>query len=361
MAHHSRAAVMHHPGRPMELLKIRLADPRPGEVVVHTAIAGVCGTDLHFAAGRFPYPVPTVLGHEAAGTIAAVGDGVDHLTVGDRVIVCDQIYCGNCPACLSGSMVYCTDSGAKQRQRERLSLEGTSFRQYLGVSAFAEKLLVDAHACIPAPDDLPLDAAALLSCCLTTGLAAVFNVARPAAGSRVAVIGCGGVGLGAVQAARIAGAAQIVAVDLEDHRLALAAEVGATDTVNAASTDPVKAVIDLADGGVERSIEAVGLPETATQAFRVLAAGGNATVLGMMPPGADIAVPGRLLRQGRSIGGTVMGSVRTRSDIPRYADLALRGLLHTEPLITSTRPLDQLDHSLADARARRGVRHTIEF
>ncbi|MDG4834873.1 zinc-binding dehydrogenase [Solwaraspora sp. WMMD1047] len=357
----TRAAVLETAGQPLRIRDITLTDPGPGEVLVRTVSTGICGTDVHFADGMLPYPLPTVLGHEAAGTVEAVGDGDHGITVGTRVIVCDQTFCGHCPSCLSGQMVYCADRGAKQRQRRRLALDDQPMRQYLGVSSFAELMLVDAHNLLPMPDALSFDAAALLSCCLTTGLAAVFNVARPAPGSRIAIIGCGGVGLGAVQAARIAGAAQIIAIDPQQHRRDLATRLGATDTIDPDQDDTITAVIEASGGGVDRAVEAVGLPTTAAQAFSVLLPGGHATVLGMMPPGTDIALPGRLLRQGRSIGGTIMGSVRTPADIPRYADLAVRGTLRTDDLVTSRRPLPEVNAALADARSHHGVRAVLAF
>ncbi|MEV8476224.1 zinc-binding dehydrogenase [Streptomyces sp. NPDC051173] len=362
MSYRCQAAVLHHPGQSLRLQEIELADPRPGEVLVRTMAAGICGTDLHFATGTVPYPLPTVLGHEASGIVEAIGENVTGIAPGDRVIVCDQTFCGHCPACLSGAMVYCTDTTGKQRQRHRLTLDGAPFRQYLGVSAFAELMLLDARALIPLPDDVSFGAGALLSCCITTGLAAVFNVSRPEPGSRVAVIGTGGVGLSAVQAARIAGAAQIIAADLEDHRLALASELGATDTVRAgAGDDLAEKITELSGGGVDRSIEAVGLPHTASTAFRALAPQGHATIVGMMPPGADVPVPGRLLRHGRTLAGTVMGSVRTLADIPRYTALLHNQQLRAEPLVTSVLPLAQIDEALQRAQARHGARTLVSF
>lgn len=361
MPYSCRAAVLHAPGEPMRIEKVELAELAAGEVLVRTMSAGICATDLHFGAGRFPYPVPTVLGHEASGVIEAVGPGVTGFTSGDRVIVCDQIFCGRCAACLSGAMVYCTDTSGKERQRRRMILAGRPIRQYLGVSAFAELMLVDANALIPLPSAVSSDVGALLGCCLTTGLAAVFNVAQLRPGDSVAVFGCGGVGLGAVQAARIAGATQIIAVDLEEHRLAVAVKVGATVTVNASTKDSVEAIRAVTPEGVNRSVEAVGLVETAAQAFAVLAPGGQATVLGMLPPGAEVPLPGSLLRHGRSLGGTVMGSVRTRADIPRYADLVHKGMLQADDIATHRRPLEEINEALRAATAREGIRQMIRF
>ncbi|MFC0532062.1 zinc-binding dehydrogenase [Phytohabitans kaempferiae] len=362
MAHTAMAAVLRTVADPMCVEQITVADPGVGEVLVRTAVTGICGTDVHFADGRIPYPTPTVLGHEAAGTVELVGPGVTDISAGQRVIVCDQTFCGRCGNCLSGQMVYCTDPTTKQRQRQRLRIDDRHCRQYLGVSALADLMLVDAHNLVPIPDALPFEAAALLSCCLTTGLAAVFNIARPTPGGRVAVFGCGGVGLGAIQAARIAGAAQIIAVDPQPHRRALAAAIGATHAIDPTSDDPVAAVLAATGGaGVEAAVEAVGSPDTVAHAVAVLAPDGHATILGMSPAGADITLPARLLRQGRTITGTVMGSVRTRADIPRYADLALRGLLRTQELITSRRPLAEVNDAFADTRAHRGVRALITF
>jgi S-(hydroxymethyl)glutathione dehydrogenase / alcohol dehydrogenase len=214
----ARAAVLHEPGKPMTIEQISLREPGPGEVLVKTASVGICGTDLHFAAGRFPYPLPTVLGHEASGTVEQAGPGVTSVRVGDRVLVCDQIPCGQCGNCLSGRMVYCTDPSGKQRQKTRLTLDGQPFRQYLGVSALADRMLVDAAALIALPEEVSFTAGALLGCCLTTGTATILNTAGTRPGQSVLVIGCGGVGLGAVQAARIAGAAQIIAADPQPHR-----------------------------------------------------------------------------------------------------------------------------------------------
>ncbi|MDG4773538.1 zinc-binding dehydrogenase [Solwaraspora sp. WMMD792] len=361
MTYFCRAAVMHKPGEPFQLQDIQLSEPAYGEVLVRTVSAGICGTDLHFARGTVPFPVPTVLGHEAAGVVEAIGAGVSGFKDGDRVIVCDQTFCGRCAACLTGRMVYCTDPGTKQRQKTRMTIDGRLVRQYLGVSAFAELMLVDEAALVAMPAGLSFDAAALLGCCLTTGLAAVFNVARPAPGSTVAVFGCGGVGLAAVQAARISGAAETIAVDLEPHRREIAAKLGATVTIDPADGDVTKQVLAIAPGGVDAAIEAVGLAETTGQAFAVLRPGGQATVLGMMPPGTEIRLPAALLRHGRGITGTVMGSVRTRFDIPRYAALAMRGTLRSEEIITSSRPLHNVNEAMADAEARQGIRSMIHF
>lgn len=358
----ARAAVLHEPGKPMTIEEIGIRKPGPGEVLVRAASVGICGTDLHFAAGRFPYPVPTVLGHEASGVIEQTGPGVTGYQAGDRVLVCDQMPCGQCGNCLSGRMVYCTDTSGKQRQKTRLSLAGHSFRQYLGVSALAELMLVDATGLIAIPDDISFTAAALLGCCVTTGAATIFNTAGARPGDTVLIIGCGGVGLGAIQTARIAGAARIIAADPEPHRAQAALGLGATDVIDPTITDLLDAVAAITDQrGVDVAVEVVGDPALAETAFAALAPGGRAIVVGMMPADSRIALPAALLRHGRSMAGSVMGEVRTRHDIPAYLQMVASGRLAADQLATSTWPLDQINDAFENAAARRGIRTMIEF
>ncbi|MYW02315.1 zinc-binding dehydrogenase [Streptomyces sp. SID3343] len=356
-----RAAVLHEPGKPMTVREVQLREPNHGEVLIRTASVGVCGTDLHFARGLFPYPTPTILGHEASGVVEQVGTGAP-FRIGDRVLVCDQMPCGRCGPCLAGRMVYCTDTTAKQRQRSRLFLDREPFRQYLGVSALAELMLVDAAGVIPIPAELSFDAAALLGCCLTTGAATVFNTAALRPGQSALVIGCGGVGLGAVQAARIAGATRVIAADPEPHRRTAATSVGATHTIDPTERDLVEAVLAASDGhGVDIAVEAVGEPALAEAAFACLAPGGRAVIVGMMPPDSSIRVPSALLRRGRAIAGSVMGEVRSLHDIPTYVRMATIGLLHADTLATTHRPLDEVNAAFDDAATRRGVRTMITF
>lgn len=357
----SLAAVLHRPGEPLSVEPIDIADPQPAEVLIRTVTAAICGTDVHFARGRYPFPTPTVLGHEATGVVEAVGDGVTHVEPGQTVIVCDRYPCGHCAACASGDMAYCTDTSGKARQKMRITSIAGPVRQYLGISAFAQHMLVDANAVIGAPAGLDAAAAAMLSCGITTGMSAVLNNTRPAAGSTVAVIGCGAVGLGAVIAARLSGAEKILAVDPEEHRLKAALDLGATDTVHAGEQDVTEAILQALPGGVDRSIEAVGLPETAVQALNVLRRGGHATVLGMMPSGAELTFPARTLQEGRTIGGAVMGRALIHADVPGYARLAVRGAIDLAPLASTRRPLAEINDALEDAANRRGIRHLIDF
>ncbi|SDI48305.1 S-(hydroxymethyl)glutathione dehydrogenase / alcohol dehydrogenase [Sinosporangium album] len=357
-----RAAVQYEPGEPMTVREVQLREPEHGEVLVRTSSVGICGTDLHFASGRFPYPMPTILGHEASGIVEQVGEGVTTFQAGDRVLVCDQMPCGRCGSCLSGRMVYCSDASGKQRQRSRLQINGQPFRQYLGVSAFAEMMLVDATGLIQIPDDVSFEAAALLGCCLTTGAATVFNTANLRPGQTVLIIGCGGVGLGASQAAGIAGATRIIAADLEPHRRDAAMRLGATHTIDPANADLLPAILDAAGGqGVDIAIEAVGQPHLAETAFAALAPGGHAIVVGMMPPGGEIRLPAALLRHGRRMAGSVMGEVRSLQDIPAYIRMVISGRLVADDLATSRWPLERVNEAFGHASARRGIRTMIEL
>lgn len=358
----TRAAVLDEPGKPMTVRDVQLREPGHGEVLIRTTCVGLCGTDLHFARGLFPYPVPTVLGHEASGTVEQAGPGVTGLQPGDRVSVCDQMPCGQCGPCLSGKMVYCTDTAAKIRQRDRMYLDGKPARQYLGVSALAELMLVDASGVIPVPAELTFEAAALLGCCLTTGAAAIFNTAALRPGQAALVIGCGGVGLGAIQAARIAGAATIIAVDPEPHRRRAASSLGATSTIDPEGHDLLKAIRNASGtSGIDIAVEAVGDPALAAVAFTALAPAGKAVIIGMMPPGSQIPVPASLLRHGRSLAGSVMGEVRSRYDIPVYQQLVTSGQMRADELATSRWPLEDVNTAFSHATARNGIRTMIEF
>lgn len=358
----ARAAVFTAPDRPMQIREIHIREPEHGEILIRTERVGLCGTDVWFARGRYPYPVPTVLGHEAAGTIAQVGPGVRDFNVGDRVLVCDQMPCGLCGMCATGRMVYCSDPSAKLRQRNRLHLDGRSIRQFLGVSALAELLLVDQAAVHRVPDDVSSDAAALLGCCLTTGCASVINSAQVRPGESVLVIGCGGVGLSAVQAARISGASRIIAADPEPHRRAAAVSLGATAALDPATDDLGPATRYLTGGlGVDAAIEAVGTCTTAEDAFAALAPGGTAIVIGMLPAAGHLRIPAADLRRGRRLAGSIMGDVRTHQDIPAYVDLVSSGVLQADTLATAHFPLSDINRALDEARSRRGIRTMITF
>jgi S-(hydroxymethyl)glutathione dehydrogenase / alcohol dehydrogenase len=248
-----RAAVLESIPGHLSILDVTVNKPGPGEVLVRTAAAGLCHSDLHFMEGLYPHPVPSVLGHESAGVVEAVGEGVTYVQAGDHVITCLSAYCGGCEYCLTGRLSICNNRTAIERPPgtgSRLSLAGEHVHQFMRLSSFAEQMLVHEHALVKIDKDMPLDRAALIGCGVTTGVGAVFRTAAIEPGSTVAVIGCGGVGLNCIQGARIAGAGRIIAIDLNASKLEMAQEFGATDVINANDVDAVAAVKELTKGGV---------------------------------------------------------------------------------------------------------------
>ncbi len=358
-----RAAVLSRVPSSLEIAEIEVDRPGPREVLVRTMAAGLCHSDLHFMEGKYPCDTPTVPGHETAGIVEAIGEGVTHVQPGDHVVGCLSIFCGQCEYCLSGRPVLCNREGLERRpdQPPRLSANGVPVHQFLRLSAFAERMLVHEHALVKIRPDMPFDRAALIGCAVTTGLGAVFNTAKVAPGSSVAVLGCGGVGLNCIQGAAIAGAAQIIAVDMLPWKLDLARTFGATDVVNAATDDPVARVRELTGGGVEHAFEAIGLKIAAEQAFGMLRKGGTATVIGMIPIGERIEIPGSDLLDEKRIQGSNMGSNRFRIDIPRYVDLYLNGRLKLDELVSARIRLDEVNSGFEAMRRGEIARDVIVF
>ena len=348
-----KAAVFRGAHQPLTIEDVDIDRPMGREVLVKTAAVGVCHSDLHFVDGLWPHPAPAVLGHEAAGIVEEVGDQVTYVKPGDHVVSCLSVFCGYCDQCLSGHPSRCTNPERQRAasQRPRLSQNGGPMHQFLNISGYAEHMLLHEHAIVKIRDDMPLDRAALIGCGVLTGVGAVLNTARIKAGSTVAVFGTGGVGLGAIQGARIAGARQIIAVDLIESKLAKAMELGATHTVDASSQDPVKAIRDMTGGGVDYAFEAIGIAKVAAQAFECLNAGGTATIIGMIPLGHKIEVDARLLLWERKLQGSLMGSNRFRVDIPRYIDFYMQGRLKLDEMITRTGKLEDVNDAFRAMKA----------
>lgn len=337
--------------------------PGPREVLVRTAAAGLCHSDLHFIEGTYPAQCPVVLGHESAGVVEAVGDLVSYVQPGDHVITCLSVFCGHCEFCLTGRMALCQSQDTKRGPAEspRLSRSGEPVGQFLNLSSFAEQMLVHEHAVVKIDREMPLDRAALIGCGVTTGLGAVMNTARIEAGSTVAVIGCGGIGLNAVQGARLAGATRIIAIDMLDSKLEMARRFGATDTLNAGDGDPVGRVIELTSGGVHYSFEAIGLKVAAEQAFAMLRRGGTATVIGMIPVTEKVELPGYAFLAEKRIQGSTMGSNRFRVDMPRYIDLYLQGRLLLDELVSARIGLDDVNDGFEVLKTGEVARSVIVF
>lgn len=358
-----RAAVLENAPGPLVIGEINVDEPRANEVLVRPAAAGVCHSDLHFMEAKYPHPLPVVLGHESSGVIEAVGSAVTGLAPGDHVITCLSVFCGHCEFCLSGRPYLCSkESVVRPRDGlQRLSRDGEPVWQFLDSSSFAERMLVHEHAVVKIDREIPLTVAALIGCGVTTGLGAVFNTAGVRPGETVAVIGCGGIGLNAVQGAAIAGAGRVIAVDVVASKLELAERFGATDVVNASESDAVEAVRDLTSGGVHHALEAIGLASSAEQAFGMLRPGGTATIIGMIPPGQKIELPGVAFLADRRVQGSVMGSNRFRIDMPRYVRMYLSGRLELDALVSGTVPLEGINEAYETLKTGEVARQLVVF
>ena len=359
-----KAAVLRTPGQPMEIEEISISKPQGREVLVRLQAVGVCHSDLHVITGDFPQPLPAILGHEAAGIVEQVGPDVRHVKPGDRVIVCLSFHCGHCEQCLGGNSHRCFPAEANRAEGEppRLYRGEESISALASMGAFAEQMLVHDSGVVPIRDDMPFDRACLIGCGVTTGFGAVTRTAGVRPGDTVAVIGCGGVGLSAINGAAVAGAARIIAIDMVPSKLEMAKLFGATDGIDASQGDVAKQVKELTKGrGVDHAIEAIGLKQTIEDAFRILAKGGTATVIGVARPDTRIELPALAFLQERRIQGSMMGGVRTTIDIPRYVDLYLDGRLHLDQLISRRRPLAEINEAFDDMKAGVVVRTVIDF
>jgi S-(hydroxymethyl)glutathione dehydrogenase/alcohol dehydrogenase len=359
-----KAAVLFAQNTPLEITDVQVSKPGPREVLIRTAAVGVCRSDLHFVDGAFPHPMPTVPGHEAAGVIEAVGDGVTHLKVGDHVITFFTVFCGACEMCVTGRPSLCVDPSTRRAKdappRLRLN-DGTPLAPFLNLSAFAEMMLVHENACVAISKDMPLDRAALLGCAVITGAGAIFNDSKVKPGESVAVIGAGGIGLAAINAAKIAGAGTILAIDPVPEKRALALKLGATHALDAAEDGLLKTVLRMTDGGVHYAIEAVGRPNTAELAWNLLRRGGTATILGMIAPGQNVSIPGHTFLTGKKLQGSLLGSTQFPIDLPRLVRMYLDGKLDLDTMVAERIGLTDVNAALAKLRTGDTVRSVITF
>ena len=359
-----KAAVLYAPKTDLVIEDIAVSDPGPREVLIRTVACGVCRSDLHFIDGAFPHPMPTVPGHEAAGIVEAVGSDVGHLKVGDHVITFFTVFCGSCEMCMSGRPSLCVDPSTRRPKGapSRLSLkDGTPLAPFLNLSAYAEMMLVHENACVAISKEMPLDRAALLGCAVITGAGAIFNDSRLRPGETVAVIGCGGIGLAAINAAKIAGAGAIIAIDPVAEKLELAKKLGATHGQDAMDPDILKKVIAMTDGGVNYAIEAVGRSNTAELAWNILRRGGTATILGMIAPGNSVSIAGPTFLTGKKLQGSLLGSTRFPIDMPRLVEMYLDGRLDLDTMVAERIKLADVNTAMAKLRTGDTVRSVIEF
>ena len=359
-----RAAVLDEVGQPAVIRDLDLIDPRAGEVRVRMLASGVCHSDLHVRDGEWDRPTPIVMGHEGAGIVEAVGPGVGSPRVGELVALSWLVPCGFCRSCRRGRIWECPDSPS---YRHTLLDGETAFRgvrSYCAIATMAEASVVPAAAAIPLPDGVDPGAAALIGCCVTTGVGAVTKTAAVGAGSTLAVIGLGGVGLSCVMGAVVAGAARIVAIDRMPAKLDAATAVGATDTILADgdATSTVEALRDLTDGGPDFVFEAIGRPATVELAIAALPVGGTAVLVGMTPVGERAGFEVYPFVDGsRRIIGSNYGSAEPAFDFPRYASWTLDGRLPVGSLIDRRIGLDDVEVAFDAMRQGRYVRQVIEF
>ena len=349
-----RAAVLRAVNQPVTIEDVQVDAPAPREVLVRTGASGVCHSDLHFVEGLYTTPMPCILGHEAAGVVEAVGDQVSYVQTGDSVIMCLSVFCGICEYCTRGQPYLCTKTAVTRGSQDppRLRKDGEAITQFAQLGSYAAEMLVHENALVKVDDDIPFPQLALIGCGATTGLGAVLNTARVEPGSTVAVVGCGGIGIHCVQAAALAGALRIIAVDTTEDKLSLAREFGATDVIDATAGNVAERIVDLTDGGVDYSFEAIGLKQTAEDCYNMLRPGGVATIIGMVPEGVKIEIDaGNYLRRGRAIQGCTMGSNRFRTDMPRFIEFYKQGRLKLDELVSQELALSEINRAFADMKA----------
>jgi S-(hydroxymethyl)glutathione dehydrogenase/alcohol dehydrogenase len=362
-----RAVVLREYGEPVAVERLRLLPPGPGEVLVRLAASGVCHTDLHVATGDLPLPLPMVLGHEGAGVIEAVGEGVRTLAVGQPVVVSWMPSCGECFWCREGRPDLC-EKAAHAAARgvlpgggtRWLDADGEPVYQFSAAGTMAEAAVVPAACALPVPADVPAASAALLGCSVLTGTGAALRTGRVRPGEHVAIFGAGGVGLQAIQGARIAGALQIIAGDRLPERRAMALRLGATDVVDPEQVDPVLAIVDLTGGrGADCTIEAIGTPETIAAAFNAARRGGRAVVVGVCPPEAEVAINAFALpSQGKTLAGCWYGESDPARDLPELVEHYRAGRLRLDELVTRRFSLEEAQaafEAMTSGRAARAV------
>ncbi|NUK30626.1 Zn-dependent alcohol dehydrogenase [Parageobacillus sp. VR-IP] len=364
-----KAAVLHHYGEQLRIEHVELEPPRKGEVRVKMKAAGICHSDLHVVNAHLPLPVPIVLGHEGAGVVDAVGEGVMSVKAGDHVVLNWVPSCGTCYYCQIGRPDMCdkaaklTAMGTMPDGTTRFSLGGKPVYQFLSIGTFSEYTVVPERAAIPIRADVPFELAALVGCSVMTGVGAVIKTAKVEPGSTVAVIGAGGVGFNVIQGAALSGAKQIIAIDIVPEKLAMTKTFGATHTINAGEEDVVSAVLDLTDGhGVDYAFEAIGRPETMAEAYNITRKTGTTVIVGIAAPNENVAVNAfSLPSQSKTLTGSWLGQGNPPVDYPKLLDLYAAGKLQLEPLVSEIYSLDQINEGFEALKTGKNIRGVIRF
>src|ERR671929_643670 len=353
------AVVARSKGAPVELVTINVPDPGPGEAVVKVQACGVCHTDLHYREGGINDEFPFLLGHEAAGVVESVGDGVTNVVPGDFVILNWRAVCGQCRACLRGRPWYCFNT---HNAKQKMTLEdGTELSPALGIGAFAEKTLVHSGQCTKVDPAAPPTAAGLLGCGVMAGVGAAINTGAVKRGESVAVFGCGGVGDAAIAGAKLAGATTIIAVDIDDRKLEWAKKFGATHTVNSRDTDAVEAVKAATGGfGADVAIDAVGHPAVFEQAFYARDLAGRVVMVGVPTPDMKIELPLiEVFGRGGAVKSSWYGDCLPSRDFPMLVDLYLQGRFPLEDFVTETIGLDDVEEAFDNLRGGEVLRSVV--
>ena len=363
-----RAAVLHKQKAPLVIEEIQIVDPQPGDVLIRLHASGLCHTDLEVIQGSLPYPLPIVLGHEGAGVVEAVGDGVSLVSPGDHVICSWNPNCGHCFYCEREQPILCevfTDTypkGHLMDNTSRMTVNNSKLHHFSETSTHAQYTIVPESGAIPVSKNIPFDRACLIGCGVMTGFGAVTNVAKVPMGASVAVFGTGAVGLNAVQAARLACAEPIIAVDIATEKLKAACQFGATETVNAAKTDPVQKIRELTKGrGADYVIESAGIVHTFSPAIESVRRGGMVVLLGKTEPAKNISIRWGALMGERFIVRSSYGAALPRRDFPLLTHAYLEGKLLLDELVTQHIKLDQINKGFASMERGEGIRTVINL
>lgn len=363
-----KAAVFYEVGRPFQIEELDLEDPRPGEVLVKMKAAGVCHSDWHLMTGATKHPLPVVPGHEGAGVVVGVGEGVTRVKLDDHVALNWAPNCGNCFYCLRDRPSLCETyigpiwAGTMMDGTTRFSKDGQPVFHFSALACFAEYIVAPQECCVPLDKDIPLEVAALIGCAVTTGVGAVLNTAKIQAGSTVVVYGAGGVGLSIIMGAKLAGAGRIIAVDTNETKGDIAQQFGATDFL-LAKPDTIQSIKRLTGGrGADYVFEAVGLTALQEECLEAVRPGGLVVYVGMSPMGSSTNLPGAIIaRQEKTITGSYYGSANTARDFPKYAEFYRQGQLELNSLISKRYPLNQINEAYAEMLGGEIARGLIVF
>jgi alcohol dehydrogenase len=354
--------------KPISIETIDLDGPGPGEVLIRMAAAGLCHSDLSVVNGDRPRSLPIVIGHECSGVVEEVGTGVNDLQKGDHVVMVFMPSCGHCSPCAEGRPALCepgivaNTAGTLISGERRFRRDGILVNHQVGVSAFSEYAVMSRRSLVKVDKDLPLDLAALFGCAVLTGTGAVMNSAKVPLGATVGIVGLGGVGLCAILGAIAAGASRIVAVDLLDHKLGLARQLGATDAFNSSNPDHVAEIREATKGGLEYVVETAGAAKAMDTAYKITKRGGTTVTIGLPPPDAALSVPlVQMVAEERTVKGSYIGSCVPVRDIPRFISLWRQGKLPIDRLLSDRIKLDQINEGFERLRVSDVVRQVVVF